>query len=632
MEIDSEGEYSKVLMQKGNNTVSLLSMKRLLLYSLLNCNMIQLSEGHISQWSSIDTLWLILKAITDFTPLHLAAILGMPGISNLVRAAYSTHDDLIKLLISQDSFGRTPLHIAVIEAEVSPFRVPEAIKLLELVDAPNLHFVIGIQDGYGQTILHKAVHNDTVFRYILRLLCSQDRLSLLKMQDNEGQTPMHTSKMSGLHSMFAVSIETRQPFKKTYISELLALKDIKDNTVLHPALAQGSVAWEPVLFSIGTEKLVDILKSLNKDGFSPLHWAVGRNTKHYYNIGETVNFLGRFGEERLHVLSLQLPTRQTFSCSIDRDGVTIQEHRIDKAGDTILHTIARRGCASQLYDLLINLDGAEITSLLSINNSVNETALQVSARRSDLLSKLLTLLICCSVRHSLRLQTVMDKSPTDETGQINRAVHLELLKMQNILGDTVLHKFASYCVDSPARGENVFECLSAMHLDSLLSICNKRQETAFHAAVRHGNIWYVNSVFDKLKELPERILSHFLMKDCTGSTPLHTAVYHVDDKLLSCLLSKVDEDASKALLGTADNDGNTPAHLALELNEIDKLNLLLELSAMRAHHSTLLAENEEGKNVLDLIGDKLSIWKRLIKDILGKCLVITCPCTLPWTV
>ena len=237
-----------------------------------------------------------------------------------------------------------------------------------------LNFVIGIQDGCGQTILHKAVHNDTVFRYILRLLCSQDRLSLLKMQDNEGQTPMHTSKMSGLHSMFAVSIETRQPFKKTYISELLALKDIKDNTVLHSALAEGSVAWEPVLFSIGTEKLVDILKSLNKDGFSPLHWAVGRNTKHYYNIYETVNYLGRFGKERLNVLSLQLTTsRQTSSSSIDRNGVPILQLHIDQAGETIVHTIARRGCQGQLFHMLLNLVEEEITNILSLKNCVNET-------------------------------------------------------------------------------------------------------------------------------------------------------------------------------------------------------------------------------------------------------------------
>ena len=325
-EIDSEAEYSKVLTQKGN-TVSLLSMKRLLLYSLLNYDMTQLSEGHNSQWSSTDTLWLILQAIIDFTPLHLAAILGMPGISNLVRAAFSTQDDVIKSLTSQDSFGRTPLHIAVIEAEVSPFRVTEAIKLLELVDAPNLHFVIGIQDGYGQTVLHKAVQNYSIFRYILSLVCSQDRLSLLKMQDKEDQTPVH---MSGLHSMCAVTIETRQPFKKTDISELLALKDIKGNTVLHLALAEGSEAWEPVLFSIGTEKLVDILKSLNKDGFSPLHWAVGQNTKHYYNIYETVSYLGRFGKERLNVLSLQLTTsRQTLSSTIHRNGVTMPQLHID---------------------------------------------------------------------------------------------------------------------------------------------------------------------------------------------------------------------------------------------------------------------------------------------------------------
>ena len=370
-----------------------------------------------------------------------------------------------------------------------------------------------------------------------------------------------------------------------------------------------------MLFNLGTKKLVELLKSPNKDSFSPLHWAVGRNTRHQHNIYQTVDYLALFGKERLNVLNLQLPTRQTFPSYIDQDEVTTLQQHIDQVGDTIAHTIARRGCDRQLFYMLLNLVDAEITNVLSLKNCVNETPLHVAANHSDRFPDVLSLFIDESI----------------ESSHIDNARHLELLKMQNILGDTVFHKLASSCVQPSIHG-NVFEYFSALDLDSLLSIRNKRLETAEHAAVRHGNIWYVESVFNKLKQLPNRIRTHLLMKDSTGSTPLHTAVYHVDDKLLSYLLSEVDEDATKALLETTDNDGNTPAHLALELNKIDKLNLLLKLSSMRGHPSTLLAENEEGRNVLDLIGDKLNIWKRLIEDILGKSLVIRCACTLPRTV
>lgn len=63
------------------------------------------------------------------------------------------------------------------------------------------------------------------------------------MQDKEGTTPVHTSKMSGLHSISLLC-------SKMDIIDLLSIKDIKGNTGLHLALAEGSVEWISVACAV----------------------------------------------------------------------------------------------------------------------------------------------------------------------------------------------------------------------------------------------------------------------------------------------------------------------------------------------------------------------------------------------
>lgn len=117
-------------------------------------------------------------------PLHLAASVGVPGITSLLVAA----DNAGAIMRLRNSSGMCPIHIA---ASVGAMDAVRAL-VSAMENAAAADGSPPVLDANGGTFLHVAVENKKA--EVVEFICSRSSRfveSILNLKNNEGNTALH---------------------------------------------------------------------------------------------------------------------------------------------------------------------------------------------------------------------------------------------------------------------------------------------------------------------------------------------------------------------------------------------------------------------------------------------------------
>lgn len=565
--------------QTGMDNVELIMTHPLCLQELSAMDTDDIDEMNIA-----GHMILAFAILYGYTPIHLSSMIGMSNMCDYVKSVPKppvTQEYLVNVLSRQDKDGLTPLHIAVLTEKSNKLRseIPDTISLLGMLDNHHRLQLLRMQDGSGQTILHNVARDSQMVHGILRLVRNEDWLELLKLQDCQGQTLLHIGGAEGLLTLFS---SCQNKLGSNILGSLLIIKDKSGNTSLHNSLANGHTALVEMIMMVSfypTQTLVSALQIANNSGYSPLHWALGRNTHNPENISKLIEYIP--SDKLVEVLRQQMPATIIFG------------RHIDHMGDTMLHTIIVRK-ESELYlkPLLLSLNAADLEILLSIQNEANETPLHFAVRKSTVFKVFFPFLT--------KLLTAV---------QGDRKPLLTLLGMKNKMGETVIHK-ATECELTA-----ILELLPEPDITSLLGVRNSHGETAFHEAVRNSRADLFIKIFSVIQR--KAVSPLMWLQDHNGATPLHTAIYHRDVALVNFVLEQVDIDERLNFINVADQDGNTALHLAVELRSPELLSTMLTTLNDSDRQQLSRIENKDGNRIQELAAEDLGHWWRCIQILSG---------------
>ncbi|KAK6936424.1 Ankyrin repeat [Dillenia turbinata] len=147
-------------------------------------------------------------------------------------------------------------------------------ELFEATVSGDIHFltttqldILSEENGQKSTILHVAVEFQQVefVKEVIRL-----HSLLLKRQNSNGDTPLHSAAMKGSWEIAQLFIDTEDVEYRGREGSLLMMKNEDGNTALHVAVRNGKMEVAKKLI----EADVELCNCLTNDNESPLYIAV----------------------------------------------------------------------------------------------------------------------------------------------------------------------------------------------------------------------------------------------------------------------------------------------------------------------------------------------------------------------
>ena len=167
------------------------------------------------------------------------------------------------ILKRKDSNGYTALHLAVVDQCTFD-------TVWQLLTDPA---DVTIANNCGETPLHSACHRGDIqiFQFLFSKMTLENRLEMISLQDDDGNTPLHSAVISNRHQVIEEILQLRCP-------ECIAVTNKRGYNALHVAAESGSADILRLLlktaFDSGSKSLVNqLIESCCEKG-TPLHLAI----------------------------------------------------------------------------------------------------------------------------------------------------------------------------------------------------------------------------------------------------------------------------------------------------------------------------------------------------------------------
>ncbi len=216
---------------------------------------------------------------------------------------------------AQSETGRALLHVAVGKANRTQTLDTSIIKALLEAEGTNVNAV----DGDGKTPLHEAAKSYD--KEIVTVLLEAKGIYVTPL-DNTSSTPLNLAFQQGRKHIVKILEETQQ-----------------DIEALYSAVKSDNYEEVQSLLS----KKVNV-NSIDKNGKTPLHWAVGIGHKEVVEAllgkGADVNTKNNYGNIPLH-WAVGIGHKEIVEALLDKDGIDVNAQ--DNDGWTPLHFAAQNG-------------------------------------------------------------------------------------------------------------------------------------------------------------------------------------------------------------------------------------------------------------------------------------------------
>ncbi|XP_077560954.1 uncharacterized protein LOC144175821 isoform X3 [Haemaphysalis longicornis] len=251
---------------------------------------------------------------------------GLPKTSALHAACDSAKEDLAMMLVVAgaevdipDENGDTAVHHAA---------GCEQSQILELLIDAGAN--MSARNTFNETALHVAIKENSVD--CARVLAKNIKGSDINIQDNAGDTVLHSAINAGMRDIISVLLQ--------HPRVNVAIKNYEGETPLHVAVAKANFRATQQILQIRT----DIVHEKNKENVTALHMAV---TKNLYDIVKTLLTQGRIavdavcGQGSRTALSLALEHGHKHVVKVLVDaGADV--NKLDADGNTPLHICLMR--------------------------------------------------------------------------------------------------------------------------------------------------------------------------------------------------------------------------------------------------------------------------------------------------
>jgi len=542
---------------------------------------------------SIQIINMLLNANADVkakdsnnnTPLHMGI---PPDVHKEIITLILSRDRDRDLLNQRDSFGATPLHIAIILDR--PLDVIQS-----LINANNVF----IRNFEGKTPLFFAVQEGRS-SLIPALIASGSEIFAA---DNSGKTP------------FDLAISNENIFNMMIIPETVNQRDSEGNTILHAAVKNRA---NPTQISkiLDNKALVD---AINRDGDTALHIAVRMNQKESgeFLISRGANIF-LFNSIRLSPLQIALSSSPLCEWIINpatliakdgsgnnmlhlaagweidnvipvliRNGLLIEEP--NAIGETPVFMAVKASNSSNINVLVAN--NANLFARDALGYSVLHTAIKWNTINTKEIVELLISLKIDINAHSLNGNTPLHDAvliglPEIETLLIRNGANLEA---KNIDGNTPFME---------AVRANNLASVERLYSRADTSTRNIRGDTPLHLAVNENRLEMVTRLLrignisiharnttnrtpyqialNKSTEMVSAILTtdRINISDDMGNSVLHIALQErASSDIINTIITK------GARIDSVDSNGKTPLRLAVDMNSWEAAKLIADAGA-----------------------------------------------------
>lgn len=275
---------------------------------------------------------------------------------------------------------------------------------------------------------------------------------------------------------------------------------------------------------------------------------------------------------------METPTAQQV-CGTPRKKMTKQ--LTGKRDDTPLHSAARAGQLSVVIDIISNTNDADLSELLSKQNSSGETALYVAAEYGyvDVVREMIKFYDLAAAGIKARngfdaLHIAAKQGDLDILKVLMEALP-ELSMTVDISNTTALHTAAM-------QGHIEVVNFLMESGSSLAAIARSNGKTALHSAARNGHVEVVRALLEKEPAIATRT-------DKKGQTALHMAVKGQNLEVVEELIK-----GDPSLLNMVDTKDNTALHIATRKGRAQIVKKLLEHS-----ETDTKVVNRSGETALD---------------------------------
>ncbi|KAG4433881.1 hypothetical protein IFR05_010640 [Cadophora sp. M221] len=269
------------------------------------------------------------------TPLGIAAFRGFGKIVKVLLEHGAEYNKKNK------KHQRTPFHLAIRYGHLSIVQalIEESSRRLK-INGEGLK--LNITDKYGKTPLHLAVGDKEKLGFVQALFIDSTQWPNVDVQDDEGNTPLHTAATNGLEEVTKILLKH---------GAHLDLRDkLNDRNPLHLAVRHGHLAIVQAMFDSSQRPGPDAkgpdINSKDKLGLTPLHIAA------------------RDGNNSIVTTLLEHHPEVT---------------AVDKDGDTPLHLAGRNGHSDVVETLLLK----DSKSVVNMKNENDETPLHHAVKNRE---------------------------------------------------------------------------------------------------------------------------------------------------------------------------------------------------------------------------------------------------------
>ncbi|XP_077560956.1 uncharacterized protein LOC144175821 isoform X5 [Haemaphysalis longicornis] len=226
---------------------------------------------------------------------------GLPKTSALHAACDSAKEDLAMMLVVAgaevdipDENGDTAVHHAA---------GCEQSQILELLIDAGAN--MSARNTFNETALHVAIKENSVD--CARVLAKNIKGSDINIQDNAGDTVLHSAINAGMRDIISVLLQ--------HPRVNVAIKNYEGETPLHVAVAKANFRATQQILQIRT----DIVHEKNKENVTALHMAV---TKNLYDIVKTL--LTQIATELRSIQQGEIDTSLALACFFISNGSSLK--------------------------------------------------------------------------------------------------------------------------------------------------------------------------------------------------------------------------------------------------------------------------------------------------------------------